>query len=172
MSNASTYGPTSHGNAVPEQHTRTLTAIRQRREVPPSSTPGGSIPPMIAEGQYAGWTKARFDLLRRSVDTVFALLADPRSDAEGWRTAIAAEVALWHALADTGSVPVPSRFAEVHRRGIALVDTLTDAGDALNDAIANRDTDRLARAMAMLDGAEKQARAVFAAAYRIMDDGG
>lgn len=126
---------------------------------------------MVAKDVYAGWTQSRYALLRRSVDTVFALLADPRSDAEEWRTAIAAEVALWHALADTNSVPVPARFAEVHRRGIALLGTLIDAGDALNDAVARRDTDRLAGAVAMLDNAEKQARAAFVTAYRIMDGG-
>lgn len=121
------------------------------------------------EDRYSGWLKARFDLLRGSIERAYALLAAPRSDHEDWRTAVAAETFLWRAIRDAEAPDVPERFAEVHRRGVALLDGLTGAGDALRTAIEARDVDLLAGAMRQMKDAEKLARSTFAAAYRAMD---
>ena len=50
--------------------------------------------PATPEGFYAGWLKARSDLLRASVERVFALLAASRVDDEDWRAPVAGETLL------------------------------------------------------------------------------
>lgn len=120
---------------------------------------------MLPEDVYAGWLKARLDLLRGSVERVYALLAEPRSGDEDWRTDVAAQAILWRAIRDADAPDVPTRFTEVHRRGGAMLDTLTAAGDGLREAVDRRDGDGL-------DDAEKAARSVFVAAYRVMESSG
>lgn len=46
---------------------------------------------------------------------------------------------------------------------------IRDAGDQLRAAIDGRDLELLARAMARLDGAQRAAHDVFAAAFRLTD---
>lgn len=65
--------------------------------------------------------------------------------------------------------PVPGSRAALHARGKELLGLLTAAGDDLGVAIARRDTDLFASAMARLDDAERAARLVFAAAFALID---
>lgn len=121
-------------------------------------------------GFYAGWLATRTGLLAGSVDRVFALLADPAVDDEGWRLAVGGETVLWRALADADSPPAPAGWDVLHRRGADLLDLLVSAGDDLRAAIGRRDGDLFVRSMARLDEAEKASRTVFAAAFALADD--
>lgn len=70
------------------------------------------------------------------------------------------------ALRGAETPAVPPRFATVHRRGVELLDRLTEAGDLLRAAIERADVELLTRSMARLDETERSARAFFAAAYQ------
>ena len=124
---------------------------------------------MTTEAFYAGWTKARTDLLRASVGRVFALLAESRVGDEAWRAAVAGETALWRALREGVAPRVPSRFAAVHRQGAALLDLLVQAGDGLRAGVERADVELLTRSMETMDEAERSARSYFAAAYQLVE---
>jgi len=118
---------------------------------------------LVTEDVYAGWVKARFDLLKGSVERVYALLSASRVDDEDWRTSVAGETLLWRATAAFEAPNVPPRFATVHRRSTRLLELLTAAGDSLRAAVERRDPDPLGRSMRRLNDAEKAARARAAA---------
>jgi len=101
--------------------------------------------------------KARTDLLRASVEGVFALLAESRVDDEACRAAVAGEMALWRAVRGADSADVPPRFATVHRRGAELLDRLPEVGDGLGVAVERIDAELLVRSMETTDEAERPA---------------
>lgn len=121
------------------------------------------------EAVYAGWTKARLDLLRAAAEPAFALHAEARVDGEAWRASVVGETALWRALREAEAPGVPARFAAVHRRGEAVLDHLTAEGDGLRAAVRRADVELLVRSMERMDEAERSARSYFAAAYRLLD---
>lgn len=115
----------------------------------------------------SGWTKARMDLLRSSVDRTYALIHNARPDDESWRTTVAAETFLREAITGAAAPTVPPRFAETHERTETMPD-LTNAGTTLREAIREQDVDLLITAMGQMDAAQKAAKAVFVVAFRGM----